>query len=758
MRGIKLIGFLWFAGTASLAAQAPANWSARMAATLMTTYPDSFCYDKSKPARWDYELGLYLKSLEQLWRQTGDGAYYGYIRRQMDFFVQDDGHIRTYDLDAYNIDHITPGRPVLLLWQQTGQQKYRLAAETLRRQLAGQPRTKEGGFWHKKRYPWQMWLDGLYMGEPFYAEYSRVFNEPQNFDDIANQFIWMEVHARDPSTGLLYHAWDESREQAWANKSTGQSPNFWGRAMGWYAMALVDVLDYFPPDHPKYARLVEILQRLAVAVTKVQDPQSGVWYQVPDKPGEPGNYREASASCMFTYALLKGVRLGYLDGKFLESGKKAYAGILKEFMVQDAEGQWHLDKVCSVAGLGGNPYRDGSFEYYVSEPIRRDDIKGAGPFILASLEMEHLAGAGIGKGQTVLLDRYFNNEYRDGVRFHYTWEDTQNSGYSWWGQIFRNLGAQTASLDAAPTPANLKNARVYIIVDPDTRKETTSPHFVEKQHIGVLKKWVKAGGTLVLLANDTSNCEIQHFNQLAAAFGIRFSDKNRNMVQNNRFEQGAIPVPPGHPVFPTARKLYIKEISTMELRPPAQPLLTDGSDVIMATAIYGKGRVFALGDPWLYNEYVDGRKIPAEFDNFHAARDLATWLLHPVVVPTGNQEAAQVARAVEDLRLAMVSGDRKALEQIADDALTYGHSGGKIEDKAAFVDQIASGRSDFTEITLTDQTIAVVGQTAIVRHNLSAATNDAGKGPGTVHLSILLVWVKEKGAWKLLARQAVKKN
>lgn len=753
---IKFFIFLVLA-TTTLRAQSPLHpWSVRMAATLMAAHPDSFCYDKTKPARWDYELGLYLKSIEQLWRQTGDGDYFRYIRKQMDFYILDDGSIRTYHPEAFNIDHITPGRAALLLWQQTGQEKYRTAAQNLRRQLAEQPRTKEGGFWHKKRYPWQMWLDGLYMGEPFYAEYSLLFGEPLNFDDIANQFIRMEKNARDPKTGLLYHAWDESREQRWADKTTGQSPHFWGRAMGWYAMALVDVLDYFPKDHPKYNQLLSILQRLAVAVTKVQDTQTGVWYQILDRAGETGNYREASASCMFTYALLKAVRLGYLDTQYLEAGKKAYAGIMKEFMAQDADGSWHLEKVCMVAGLGGDPYRDGSFQYYISEPVRRDDLKGAGPFILASLEMERLAGAQPGKGKTVLLDRFFNNEYRNGARFHYTWEDVKDSGYAWWGQIFRDMGAQTASLDEAPTAARLKNAAVYIIVDPDTRKETANPNFIGKQHIKVLKNWVKNGGTLVLLANDTSNCEISHFNQLATEFGIRFTDKNRNMVKNNQFEQGAVSVPPGHPIFKTSRKIFIKELSVLDVHPPAQATLTAGGDVIMAVARLGKGRVFALGDPWIYNEYLDGKKLPNAFENYAAARDLSAWLLESPPATAAVSVETEVAGAVETFRQALLSGDRKALEAIAADELSYGHSGGRIENKSEFVEQLVSGRSDFTEISFSDQTITVVGQTAIVRHRLSAATHDAGKDPGAVQLAVMLVWVKQKNSWKLLARQAVK--
>lgn len=733
-------------------AQTPEKWSARMAATLMAAHADSFCYDKSKRARWDYELGLFMKSVEALWRQSGDGNYYRYIQKQMDFYIQNDGQIRTYDMQTFNIDHVAPGRAALLLWQQTGKEKYRLAAQTLREQLARHPRTKEGGFWHKKRYPWQMWLDGLYMAQPFYAEYSLLFNEPQNFDDIANQFIWMEKNARDPQTGLLYHAWDESREQGWADKNTGRSPHFWGRAMGWYAMALADALDYFPKEHPKYGQLTGIFQRLAVAVVKVQDAQSGVWYQVPDRPNEPGNYREASASCMFAYALLKGVRLGHLDAQFQEAGKKAYSGILKEFMLQDADGSWHLDKVCSVAGLGGNPYRDGSFQYYISEPVRRDDLKGAGPFILASLEMERLATGYPGKEKTVLLDRYFNNEYQNGERYHYIWEDIKNPGFFWWGQIFRDYGAQTTSLDDAPTAANLENADVYIIVDPDTHKETANPHFIDKQHTEAIKGWVKNGGTLVLLANDTANCEIPNLNRLAGEFGMRFSDRNRNMVKNNQFEQGAISVPPGNPIFSPGLKLFIKEISILDVQAPARPVLSDNGDVIMATADFGKGRVFALGDPWLYNEYVDGKKLPAEYQNYQAARDLSAWLLQAQT--TG--EADRVGEAVENLRQALLSGEKNALDQITHEALSYGHSGGSTEDKKSFMASLTSGRSDFTELTFADQSVTVSENVAIVRHRLSAATNDEGKGPGKVQLSVLLVWVKQNGYWKLLARQAVK--
>ena len=609
-------------------------WSERMAATFLHLHPDSIVIGSNKTTRWDYEQGLMLRALEQVWRRTADGRYFAYIQKDLDLFVQPDGSIRTYRLDDFNIDNVASGHALLLAGQVTGQEKYHKAAQLLRRQLAEHPRTKAGGFWHKKRYPNQMWLDGLYMAEPFYAEYSLLFNELQNLNDIARQFTLIEQHTLDPKTGLLFHGYDESRAQRWANPTTGCSPNFWGRSMGWHVMALVDVLDFFPKNHPQRAALEGYLARLMTALVKYQDPATGCWWQITDRGGDPGNYLEASATCMYVYALLKGVRTGCLDASLLPAARKGYAGMLQNFVSTDTDGRVHLEKTVSVGGLGGNPYRDGSYEYYLSEPLRKDDLKGVGPFIMASVEMERLEGdLPVGRGKTVLLDRWFNNEYRNGARFHYTWEDQTNSGFAWWGDIFRDFGAKTASLDTAPTKANLKNTDVYIIVDPDTRKETAAPNWVEKQHVAAVKNWVKRGGTLVLLANDTANCEVPHFNQLAAAFGIRFTEKSRNMVKNNQFEQGKVVVPAGHPIFKTAKNLYIKELSTLAVQSPATASLTDGSDIIMATASYGKGRVFALGDPWLYNEYVDGRKLPPTFDNFQAARDLAQWLLS---APTPN--------------------------------------------------------------------------------------------------------------------------
>ncbi|MHA8052071.1 glycoside hydrolase family 88/105 protein [Aquirufa sp. OSTEICH-129A] len=608
-------------------------YSIQMAQSLMHTHPDSIQVKIGKPATWDYEQGLFLKALEHVHQRTGDATYFQYIQKNINSFISEKGDIRTYKFSEFNSDNITTGRLLLSLYQEIGDDKYRLAAEQLRLQIKKQPRTKEGGFWHKDRYPDQMWLDGLYMLEPFYAEYSQVFHE-NNWDDIALQFQLMYKNARDPKTGLLYHAYDHERKQAWASKQTGLSPNFWGRAMGWYAMALVDVLDYFPQQHPKRSMLIKQLNELSTALVKVQDTSTGLWYQLPTLGTQKGNYLEASCANMYVYAFAKGVRKGYLPANFLTAAQKAYVSILDKFITKDAQGYIHLEKTVSVGGLGGTPYRDGSFAYYMSEPLKTDDLKGAGPFILASLEMEIAKELGIGKGKKVVLDYYFNHEFRKNKqgnmeRFHYTWEDRKDSGFQLLGVQIEQLGATLDSLAQAPTSKNLAGASVYIIVDPDSQKETAKPNYMRVQDADEIEKWVKAGGTLILLANDTTNCEIPKFNTLAKRFGMEFMGPNLNMVQGKNWHQGTLNISSNNLIFKGLKKIYIKEISTIKLSGTAKSLEDLNGHCVMAMAKVGKGRVFALGDPWIYNEYTNNRRIPLEYENFPAAKKLMEWALKP---------------------------------------------------------------------------------------------------------------------------------
>jgi unsaturated rhamnogalacturonyl hydrolase len=608
--------------------QSPAE---KMAATVLNIWKDTLPIGSQ--TKWSYDMGVVLKGFEGLWMNTGNAKYFTAIQQKMDYFIKDDGSIKGYEKEEYNIDHVNNGKLVMLLYRVTGKEKYKKAADLLRSQLLTHPRTNEGGFWHKKIYTNQMWLDGLYMGEPFYAEYAMLFHEDTAFNDIANQFIWMEKHARDAKTGLIYHAWDESKEQQWANKQTGTSPLFWARAMGWYADALVDVLDYFPASHPKRKALIDILNRLINAIEKQQDKTTGLWYDVMNYngPGKEKNYFEASASSQFVYAVAKGVRKGYLPAAKISIAKKGYDGILKQFFKEE-NGQWNLNGTVKVSGLGGKPYRDGSFTYYMSEPVITNDAKGIGAFMLASNEMEMQQTQNNGKGKTVLLDRWFNSEKRKdatgtGVYWHYVWEERSHPGFYTLGHVFEKNGAKTASLDVAPTAANLKGASVYIIVDADHMRDNPNPNFITEKDAAVITDWVKAGGSLLIMANDSNNCDLQHQNILTAKFGVKFTDKSLNMVKNDQFEQGVVLPGANNPVFKTPAKMYLKEISALEIKAPAVANAVKEGDNIIATVQYGKGKVLIVGDPWLYNEYADGRKLPLEYENYKAASDLVQWLL-----------------------------------------------------------------------------------------------------------------------------------
>jgi len=362
------------------------KWSDKMALTLMKRHPEAYMIDDSKAPKWDYVHGLVLHGFEELYKKNPDPGYAAYIKGYVDILVDSDGNIKTYEIEKYNIDMIVAGRLLFNLYDTTKDNRYLIAMQTLKKQLENHPRTQSGGFWHKKIYPNQMWLDGLYMGEPFYAEYTATFENGKNLDDVAKQFKQIQLHATDPKTGLLYHGWDESKQMPWADKETGNSPNYWSRALGWYVMALVDALDYFPKDHPKQKELVGYLNNVSESLAKYQD-KSGLWYQVTDKMGKEGNYLEASGSSMFAYAFAKGANKGYLPSKFKKLANKAFDGLTTQLMKVDADGSITLTQTCQVAGLGGTPYRDGSYEYYVNEKKKDNDPKATGPFILAALEL-----------------------------------------------------------------------------------------------------------------------------------------------------------------------------------------------------------------------------------------------------------------------------------------------------------------------------------------------------------------------------------
>jgi unsaturated rhamnogalacturonyl hydrolase len=366
------------------------TWAERLAASEIQRRGTSLHFGQNPKARLVYETGVFLKALDAVSIQTGNRKYHEFVKSLIDSYVESDGSIKTYKPEEYNLDNINCGKLLLSLYHATGDDRYRSAASLLMKQLENHPRTREGGFWHKKIYPYQMWLDGIYMASPFLAQFAALFDRPALLPDVANQILWIENHTRDDKTGLLYHGWDESRAQEWADPVTGRSRSFWGRSMGWYAMGIVDVLDFFPGSHPKRKEIVDVLKRLAPAVARYQDSGTGLWYQVVDQGHRERNYLEASASSMFVYALAKGVRENYLGREFASVAKKGYDGLVQRLIKVDPSGQVHLTGICSVAGLGGAQKRNGTFEYYVSEPVVANDLKGVGPFILAAIEIERL--------------------------------------------------------------------------------------------------------------------------------------------------------------------------------------------------------------------------------------------------------------------------------------------------------------------------------------------------------------------------------
>ena len=343
--------------------------------------------------KWNYTTGLELLAIADAGEAYDRPEFVAYADRYFDTIVQPDGSVLTYKKSKYNLDHVCPGRALFELYDRTGEARYKMVLDTLYAQLQGQPRNPDGGFWHKEVYPRQMWLDGLYMAEPFYAEYAvRNFSGAEYeraVDDIVNQFVVVAAHTYDPATGLYRHAYDDSREMFWCDKETGQSAHAWGRAMGWYAMAIVETLQYLGVNNSTQP-MVEILNHIYAVLPKYADPATGMWYQVLDQPGREGNYLESTGSVMFVYAMLKGVRLGYLPAEMGPQAQRLYEQFVRRFVKENPDGTISITDCCAVAGLGGKEMRSGTFEYYISEPVIDNDCKGVGPFIWASMEYDRL--------------------------------------------------------------------------------------------------------------------------------------------------------------------------------------------------------------------------------------------------------------------------------------------------------------------------------------------------------------------------------
>lgn len=351
----------------------PLGWAEKACRSLMAKYePQSL-----PPAgHWHYHQGVFLSGMERCWKATHNEDYYRYLKGYVDSQILPDGRIRFYD--PGQLDDIQPGILLFNLFEATGDARYKKALDELVSLLRGWKTNQKGSFWHKESCPNQTWLDGLYMCGPIAAQYGRAFGDGGLFDLIASQALLMETWMRDEKTGLLYHAWDDSRQAAWADPATGRSGEFWGRAIGWYATAVADILDDLPEGHKDRAALIKALQDLLLALTRYQDA-SGRWYQVVDKVDSPGNWLENSCTCLFVYSIAKAVRRGYLDKRFLPCAWKGYQGVVETLRFGE-DGRVLIGDICVGTGVG-------DYAHYIARPTGVNDLHGAGAFILMCVEM-----------------------------------------------------------------------------------------------------------------------------------------------------------------------------------------------------------------------------------------------------------------------------------------------------------------------------------------------------------------------------------
>jgi unsaturated rhamnogalacturonyl hydrolase len=552
------------AQTALSAAQIIAN-------KYITIEKDSAMVKRQGIADWNYAQSMVLQGMIGLWKQTGDGKYFKFIQKDVDLFNKNK---RT---NSCGVNYLIPARELLLLFRVTGKKQYldNIDSAYKKSGLALSIKKKSAG--GEKDFSKDNLAEKMYIEAPFTVAYARTFHKPALLSNIAGKYLLEAKNIELNSYG--YSA----------------------AGLGLYGMALVDALDNFPNDQKEKKELALTLKSLAAYVMKMQDKNSGLWWHKLKVPSQGGNYLDSSASCMFIYTLLKGVRTGVLPASCSDVAQKAFKTIRKEFLKKD---------------IVNNP-------------------ETTGAFLLAANEIEMLSTLSLGKGNVVLLDYYFNHETKKDVTgasipFHYVWKELDNGGYSMFGNIFNKYGLQTKTIERAPSLQLLKKASIYIIVDPDTKKETERPNYMGDGDINTIYSWVKSGGILMLFNNDSGNAEFTHFNKLAEKFGIQFNYDSKNHVLGNQYEMGAIQIDPGNLIFKSARKVYIKEYSSLAIHSPAAAVLKDGKAIVAAVARIGKGAVFAVGDPWFYNEYEDGRKIPVEFENYKAAEDLIKWLIYQI--------------------------------------------------------------------------------------------------------------------------------
>jgi unsaturated rhamnogalacturonyl hydrolase len=572
----------------------------------------------SNEERWKRDHGLLLEGLEAEWLGTANPSYFNYVASSVDALIASDGSIEGHVGSADSLDRLALGRDLLLLYGVTRQEKYYRAAAALRAQLAAQPRNASGGFGHDRTHPGRMDVEDLYNAEPFYAEYGNVFQEPQVFSDVTLQFVLFDKHARDVKTGLLNQGWDQDGKPDRVDGRSASSPATQAACAAWYIMALVDALPWYPRNDPGRATLLALLRRTAEAIAREEDGRPVGRHEASGVAQDSGKSMLASTAYRIAYAFAKAARLGYLPEGYAARAAQAFRRVAEHLPSNRSE------------NAAGNEGRMG------------DDAGAAGALLLASRELEVAPLAKLGRGKLAVMDAWFNSQQRKNAAgkteyFHYKWGDYADSGFSVLGHLFNDYGVETTTLYDPPTAANLRSAQFYLIVSPDIPVKNPNPHYMRREDAGQIAAWVRRGGILLMMENDPADADITHMDILADRFGLHFNPVLSHHVNGDEYAMGRIDLAGGGELFDRPHVFYMKDTCTLSLSVGARPLLTDKGDTMMATAGYGKGTVFAVVDPWLYNEYTDGRKLPPEYDNLRGAQALVGWLLSQIPAGAARQ-------------------------------------------------------------------------------------------------------------------------
>jgi unsaturated rhamnogalacturonyl hydrolase len=587
-----------------------ATWSERAANAILQLNPVN--ETGARPANaWGEETGLQLEGLDAVWYNTANGDYFRYGKGKVDEYLRVNEPTDSGGRITSALDNALLGRQLLLLYRVTLDAKYYKAATVLRQQIAAACDISSSGRGESR-------LESPCMAQPFLAEYASVFQEPQEFAGITRSLRkWIE----------MTHPPAEGKETAAADSGA--------LARARQAMALVDSLSYYPQEDPGRPELIAMLNRIATEAVRHRDSETGLFDELPRSTTSNHHPASPTAECLLIYALAKGARLGYLPERDSLRAQLAWQGVLKHFVQQNPGGAITV----TDGAINNARYRIRSEDNGSAPPaaLKDPNKEGAslGALLLAAAEIDLAPTAAIARDETVMLDAWYNSQRRTNAAglseyFHYKWSDLSDSGYSLFGHLFQSYGLTTETLYSAPTKISLAKAQFYIIVSPDIPIKNPDPHYMTDHDVEEIAAWVKSGGVLVLMENDPPNADIAHLNLLADRFGIHFDDVLHHHIIGEQVEDGRIPIAAEGKLFHNPHTLYMKDTCAISISGPALALLRDRGDVVMATAKYGRGTVFAAVDPWLYNEYTDGRKNPQiynQFDNFAGGKELVQWLL-----------------------------------------------------------------------------------------------------------------------------------